>query len=328
MRPLSLARFAALAFLCFAVPLAWSQQIGSIVGEVRVARGDFPEPVLVNLQIRGASMASAYTDSDGRFFFPALYANVYHVVINDDRYQPVDISAELRPDIQPMLIMQVLLVPRPGRSPSPAGPSVVSAIDFTHYPKNAVKEFQRGAKNESEGKTQEAIDHYRKAIKQAPNFAMAHNNLGALYVGQSKFAEAQAELTTSIRLAPSDSRAYFNLANLMLLNGKLQEAEQNLQQGFRLQPESAFGLFVQGSVMERAGKLPDAERALRRALELNPKMTRTHLELVNLYLRQKRSADAIAQLQKFLKDAPTDPLAPQARGVLQKLQGASPPSRQ
>jgi len=223
--------------------------------------------------------------------------------------------------------MQVLLIPRPGRSRSTATPSVVSAIDFTRYPKNAIKEYELGAKNEAQGKPDEAIDHYLKAIKKAPNFAMAHNNLGALYVAQSKFADAQTELTASIRLAPSDSKAYFNLANLMLLNSKLPQAEEYLQQGFRLQPESAFGLFVQGSVFERSGKLPNAESSLRRALEIDRNLARAHLELVNVYLMQQRPADAVAELRMFLQAAPADPFAPKAREVLARLEAATP-SRQ
>ncbi len=114
------------------------------------------------------------------------------------------------------------------------------------------------------------------------------------------------------------------MANLMLLTGKLQDAERFLQDGFRKQPDSAFGSFVQGSVLERNGKLPDAERALQRALELDPRLTRPHLELVNLYLRQERPADAIAELHKFLQQAPSDALAPRARDVLKRLESGNP----
>ena len=298
--------------------------MGSIVGVARVVRGSFPEPVLVNLQVRGATIQSTYTDAEGRFGFNAIYANMYHVMINDDQYQSVDIAAELRPDIQPVYVMQVMLMERAGKSPATSGAYIVSAPDLTRmYSKKAVKEFEHGVKSEAQDKPDEAMDHYRKAIKEASNFADAHNNLGALLIGRSQFADAQKELEQAVRLAPADPKVYFNMANLLLLTGRLPDAEHYLQEGFRKQPDSAFGLFVQGSVEERKGKYADAERALKRALELNPKMTRPHLELVNLYLLQQRSDDAISQLREFLRVAPADPLAPKAREVLQRLETPS-----
>lgn len=324
MRRRTLTRLACLLLLTTCA--AWSQvPTGSIIGVVRVLRGTFPEPVLVDLQIRGATMASVYTDPEGRFSFSNLMTNPYRVVIRDERYMPVTVDVFVRPDFMSINVVQLMLVPRESKPTTSSGPYVVSSADLAgHYPKNAVKEFERGAKKESEGKADEAIEHYLKAIKEAPNLAVAHNNLGSLYVGKSDFPAAQKEFADSIRLAPGDSKAYFNMANLMLLTGKLQDAERFLQDGFRTQPDSAFGFFVQGSVLERNGNLPDAERALQRALELDPKLTRPHLELVNLYLRQERPADAIAELHKFLHDAPTDPLAPKAREVLKKLESGNP----
>jgi Flp pilus assembly protein TadD len=329
MRRRSFSPVVILFLLLSMAPFAWPQGFssGSIIGVAHVLRGTFPEPVLVNLQLHMATIATAYTDPEGRFGFYSLSSAPYRVVIRDDRYMPVDIQVDVRPDVVTVNVLQLTLVPRaPKADPkAPPGSYVVSPSDLTKtYPKNAVKEFERGVKMESEGKEDAAIEHYRKAIKEAPDFAVAHNNLGSMYVSRSDFPNAQTEFENTMRLAPSDSKAFFNMANLMLLTGKLQEADRYLQDGFRKQPDSAFGLFVQGSMLERTGQLPDAERALRRALELNPKLTRPHLELVNLYLREQRLADAITELQKFLHEAPTDPLAPRAREVLQKLESGSP----
>lgn len=324
MRTHTMARIGALLFLFAMGPVSWSQ-MSSIIGVVRVLRGSFPEPVLVTLQLHGATIATAYTDAEGRFAFNSLPSNLYQLSINDERYVAVDMRVETRPDIQPLTILQLTLVPRKSSSNAAAGPYVVTASDI-NVPEKALKEFERGVKKEAEGKPEEAVEHYRKAIKAAPDFTMAHNNLGSLYIAKSQFPEAQKELEQSIRLAPTDPKAYFNMANLMLLTGKLQEAERFVKEGFNRQPDSAFGLFVQGSVLERTGRLDEAERALQRALELDPKLTRPHLELVNVYLLQGRAADAVIELRKFLHDAPTDPLAPKAREILQKLEAHAGPA--
>jgi TolA-binding protein len=44
------------------------------------------------------------------------------------------------------------------------------------------------------------------------------------------------------------------------------------------------------------------------------------LELVNLYLAEKRKTDAVAELRDFIKTFPDDPMAPKAKQVLEKLQ--------
>jgi Flp pilus assembly protein TadD len=231
---------------------------------------------------------------------------------------------ELKPDIQPVYIMQINLVPRESPAAVKSKTFTVSAQDLTKkYPKEAVKEFDRGTAKQSEGKTEDAIQHFKKALKIAPTFAMAHNSLGAAYVSRSDFVNAQKELAEAIRLDHSDGSAYFNMANLMLLTRNLGEAGEYLRQGFFRQPDSAFGFFVQGTVLERAGKLPEAEASLQRALQLDPKMPRPHLELVNLYLREQRSTQAMAELHNFLQVAPKDPLAPKAREVLDRLKRAS-----
>jgi tetratricopeptide (TPR) repeat protein len=330
MRRPSLSWIIGLLLVLLASTATWAQggvTAGSIIGIARVLRGTFPEQIMVSLELRGATVATVYTDPEGRFSFNNLLPAPYHIVINDERYMPVDQDVVVRPDVLTVNVLQLTLVPREpkGDPKAPHGSYVTSPADLTKtYPKSAVKELERGIKLENEGKPDDAVEHYRKAIKEAPDLALAHNNLGALYLGKSDFPGAQKEFADSIRLAPGDSKAYFNMANLMLLTGKLQDAERYLQDGFRTQPDSAFGFFVQGSVLERTGQLPDAERALRRALELNPRMTRPHLELVNLYLRAQRPADAITELQKFLQVAPSDPLAPKAREVLKKLDPGNP----
>ncbi len=191
------ARLAVLLLLLAAAPLAWPQQTASIIGVIRVLRGNFPEPIMVTLEVHGGAINSTYTDGEGRFSFNNVVGNIYHVLINDDQYAPVDIAVAVRPDVSPSSILQIILVPRQGKPATPAGPYVVSAADLTrNYPKNAVKEYERGVKLENEGKADEAIEHYLKAIKEAPNLAVAHNNLGSLYVGKSDFPAAQKEFAS------------------------------------------------------------------------------------------------------------------------------------
>ena len=323
-------------FLLCAHPLWGQLQLGNIIGQVRISRGAAPaEPVMIALVSRGATVTNTYTDGEGRYGFYGLPSNLYHIVVNDPKYQPVQVEARFNPAISPISIVQLILYPvessRPdvGSIPQPpasgGNPYLVDVADYAKdFPKKAVDEFQKALKAEQQGKTDEAMRGYRKAIEIAPNFYPAHNQLGVAFLSRQDFAAAQAQFEEVIKLNQTDANAYFNLGNVFLLTDHLDDAVRLLEDGLRKQPNSGLGKFLLGSVYRRAGRLPEAEKALHDAIQFDATLSTAHLELVNLYLREKRTAEAISELRFFLKTFPADPMAPQARQVLSRLEGTSP----
>ena len=76
--------------------------------------------------------------------------------------------------------------------------------------------------------------------------------------------------------------------------------------------------------------MPKAKEAALKALQLDPKMLQAYLQLVNLYLHQKRTPEAIAELEAYLKACPDSPFSPKARESLKRLQteaGAATPQQ-
>jgi tetratricopeptide (TPR) repeat protein len=329
-----------LALLPPAVHQLWGQaeQVGSIIGQVRIARGSTPsEPVMVSLQSRGITITTTYTDGEGRFSVYGLPSNLYHVIINDPKYRPVEELVHFNPTLSPSTHVQVILYPldpqkqeeaAPQPQASGGNPYLVNVADYAKdFPKKAVAEFQKALKADQQGKTDEAIRDYRKAIEIAPNFYPAHNQLGVALLSRHDFAAAQAQFEEVLRLNQSDANAYFNLGNVFLLTDQLDDALRLLEEGLRKQPNSGLGKFLLGSAYRRAGRLPEAERALHDAIQFDATLSRAHLELVNLYLRQKRTPEAIGELKFFLKTFPADAMAPQARQILSRLEGPAQASK-
>jgi Flp pilus assembly protein TadD len=311
-----------------ALPGLFAAQVsqGSIVGAVRIFRGNFPStPVMVSLVSRGALVNSIYTDNEGRFWFGQLEPNVYHVVIDEKEYLKVEETEVIDPT-SPVRFLTITLTPREAEkrdtSPTISGgnPSLTDPAQYAkQVPKAARHEFEKGVKADQQGKPEDAIRHYSKAVELAPDFYAARNNLGSALLSQSRFPQAQEQFENVIRTNPSDAAAYFNLANLHLLRGELPPAQATLAQGLRREPDSGFGHFLQGSLDSRTGRVHQAESELRRCLELNPFMSKAHLALANLYMQQKRSEDAASELREFLARFPDDPVAPKAKQVLNKL---------
>jgi Tfp pilus assembly protein PilF len=303
---------------------------GSIVGQIRIAPGnEIKAPVLVNLSSRGATITSVYTDNEGRFGFNGLPGNIYHILVNEDGYLPVENEVSVDPVTSSMRIVNIYLVPLDSKaktSPSVNGGNtrLAGSTQFTQQiPKPARKEYDRGVRSDKDGKPDEAIAHYQKAVELAPEFYEARNNLGSDLLSKSKFPEAREQFEKVVTVNPSDAAAYFNLANLSLLTQQYDQGQRWVEQGLSKQPDSAFGQFLQGSLYDKSGKPGEAEVALKRCLELDPFMSKAHLALVNLYLQQKRESDAASELRLFLKNFPEDPFAPRAKQVLQKLETVS-----
>ncbi len=320
-----------LVFLLFCATAAAQQQIeGNIIGHMRVLRGDTPpERLMVTLEVRGAPMDSTYCDSSGTFGFHNLAPNPYYVLVNDDKYEPIRQLAVIdATSMSPNVFVNLVLIPRKKTQPDftdtptakGSNPDMIDVREYTsRFPKKAVKEFEKGLGSEAAAKPADAIRHYQKAVEIAPDFYLAHNNLGSAYQSKSDFPNAIKEFEQVVRLNQSDAAAYFNLSNVYMLTGKLPEAQQYLNEGLRRQPDSALGQFLLGSLNIRLQRLPLAEVALLRAIELSPTMAQARLQLVNLFLQQGRKDAAISQLREFLDKLPDSPFSPQAKQVLQKL---------
>ncbi len=309
-----------------------AQVLGSIIGHIRVAHGEAPaERVLVLLQLRGATRDSVYTDSQGVYGFHNLHPDRYNVVISDDHYQPDQHDAIIRSStLSPVVFVDFTLVAKtppnhdenvPSKSTG-SNPNITDVREYeAKFPKTAVKEFRKGAQDDQDGKKDDAIKHYLKAVQIAPAFYEAHNNLGSDYVSKSDFPAARKEFEQAIQQNQSDAAGYFNLSNVSMLTGNLPEAQKYLDEGLRREPDSALGQFLLGSLNMKTGKLPEAQRALQQSIKLNPTMVQPRLQLVNLFLQAGKKQEAAEQLHEFVTTFPDNPFSPQARKVLEKIEG-------
>jgi protein O-mannosyl-transferase len=91
----------------------------------------------------------------------------------------------------------------------------------------------------AEQKIEEAIVHYREAIRIKPDFALAPFNLGNALLAQKNAQEAIIQYQTSIRIKPEFVDAYNNLGVALLSEGKTQQAITQFQRALALKPDFA-----------------------------------------------------------------------------------------
>jgi tetratricopeptide (TPR) repeat protein len=325
----------------------------NVIGVLQLERGSFPsERVEVKLESSGILVGQTFSDDEGRFAFNQVLGGVYHLVIDDPNYLPVEQTLQFDPSFPMNMVLNIYLQPRKGsnngesrvndgagsrlqtgggqaadKTDSKRGvnPYTVSVADYNrHFPHDAVKEFEKGAEALRKNKLDDARKHYEKALNIAPNFYPARNDLGTVYLQKRDFQGAQDQFQQVIKENPNDPDAYFNLANVRLLIEDYDGGLNLVSQGLAKLPNAPQGLFIEGSLYRHLGKYPEAERCLRDAIKADPTLANAHLELANLYRQEDDRRDLTAELQTFLKLYPNNPLCPQVKNALQKLSSARP----
>ncbi len=87
-----------------------------------------------------------------------------------------------------------------------------------------------------QGRVEEAIRAYRKALVWDSRYAKAYINLGVVWLEQGKIDQAIADFEKAIHLDPIDAQAYKNLCYALHRQKKLGAAIQKCQQALSLDP--------------------------------------------------------------------------------------------
>ena len=117
-----------------------------------------------------------------------------------------------------------------------------------------------------QGKLDEAVACYRRALELKPDYAEAHNNLGNALKDQGKLDEAVACYRRALELKPDFAEAHNNLGNALKEQGKLDEAVACYRRALELKPDFAE---AHGNLGERFGgdrRFSGAEDSFRAAL--------------------------------------------------------------
>ncbi len=98
----------------------------------------------------------------------------------------------------------------------------------------------------------------------------SHINLASLYVQMGRTADAQNELRTALRLDPNFVPAMINLADLYRVQQRDEEGERWLEKAISIAPDSADALHALGLLKIRQKRYADALTFLARAASLQP----------------------------------------------------------
>jgi tetratricopeptide (TPR) repeat protein len=252
----------------------------------------------------GRPVATTYLDSGGHFSFPAVAAGSYtiHAEIEgfEEINQPVGAGEGL--GLQTNLMITVA---RKGGHAAPINGGIVNVAEMLEaYPKKAVEAFKKGQDYRAQKKDDQAMKSFESAIKIAPQFYQAHNELGQLYRQAGRVDDAETEFIKAHELNRANIEPLLSLTSLYIDENKPERAVNASEEAVKTNSRSAPAFLNLGIALYKAAMLDKAEAALKRALELAPKMASVRLMLANVYLKMHQYDSVVEQLNTYIAENP------------------------
>lgn len=103
--------------------------------------------------------------------------------------------------------------------------------------KEAMKYFLKAEEYFGQGKYEQAIEEYKKAINADPEFSTAYLYLGDTYYKLNKYDDAIQQYSEAIKKDPKNKRPYHYLGDAYLAKNNVEKAIENYQKALEIDPD-------------------------------------------------------------------------------------------
>jgi tetratricopeptide (TPR) repeat protein len=269
-----------------------------------------------------------YTNSTGEFSLPEQPAGDYYVVVRIDGFK--EYREKIRADGCDKIVTHFVYM----EFDEEAIPPII--LDFTGevnevvdvkelklvFPRKAVDEYEHARAERLSGDAGHARVRLEKLVAQYPDFYDAHNALGSVYLEMKRFRDAEKQYNEARKLKPTSAAPLVSLGSLYVQEAEsslnpepgvaivpgtdldliLDDARDVLREALKIKPDAAFAYYLTGIAEMRASHYDKSELNLKRALELEPKLRWSRLALGNLYMKEGKMKESLAQFDAYLEE--------------------------
>lgn len=193
-------------------------------------------------------------------------------------------------------------------TPAPAG-AVKAVVD------PSVVAYNEGATLANEGKDLEAIAKMEEAVAAKPDLMAGYSALAKLYLRAKDYPKAIDRASKVLAVDAEDADMHTLLYEAYTATGDKAKAEEFKKK----MPANPAVLFNDAAKLINAQKDSQAEPLLKQAIAADDKFAVAYYELGMIYVRSGKSADAKANLQKYLELAPSGKDAATAKEMMKYL---------
>ncbi|MBI3846310.1 MAG: sulfatase-like hydrolase/transferase [Planctomycetes bacterium] len=158
----------------------------------------------------------------------------------------------------------------------------------------------------AQGRNEEAIEHYRAALAANPQSPANETDLGAALSKIGKLDEAIEHFKAALELHPENATARANLGRVLLRKGEVDAGIGSLREAIRIRP-TYFDLYpILASVLWSKGDLAEAATVLDNAVALDPDNAEVRQRAAVLFIDRGEYERALALLREGVARAPND----------------------
>jgi tetratricopeptide (TPR) repeat protein len=173
-------------------------------------------------------------------------------------------------------------------------------------PKFPETHFSFAAALVKQSKLDEAVVHYKKALKMDPGYIEAYNNMGIALMKQDKNQEAIAQYHKALQINPEYVDAHNNLGSALAKMGKTDEAIEQYNKALQINPDYAKGHHNIGILLYKQGKTSEALELYHKALQIDPDFVEVYNSLGIVLAKMGKTNEAIKQFNIALHIDPED----------------------
>lgn len=296
----------------------------AVIGSVRDTSGQRVTSIRVSLLDENYhAIRTTFVDSSGRFEFRGLRQGVYLVRVEpvgtpyEEQVQRVEFQSisQRRGGAEERYPLDFVLKPKKG-----AGASPVREVVFTQpIPDAARAEYERAADYLKGDKFEQADAALKRALEIFPDYFLALELLGTEYVKRGQFAAALPLLMRAVEVNRRAPKSLYALGVAHLKLNRPTEAVEWLKKAASENPTNANVYVMLGQAYGNNRDYEQAVSALKRAIELGGEQAvDVHFFLASIYNKQGKYAEAVQELEIYLKEAKDIDRA-QIKAAIEKL---------
>ncbi len=171
-------------------------------------------------------------------------------------------------------------------------------------PDNATHHVNLGALMQAQGKLNEAIQYFRRAVQIQPDLAAAHSNLGVMLQMQDQLDDAIGHFNEAVQLDPGNAKAQANLASALRRSGDIDKAIHHYRLAIGANPNLTEVHNNLADLLRSRGEFAQASGHYREVLKLKPDQAEVHYHLGISLMSLRQFKEAVEHFQHVVRIRP------------------------
>jgi protein O-GlcNAc transferase len=169
----------------------------------------------------------------------------------------------------------------------------------------------------SQGRLEESLEPFRRALEHDPAMAPASFNLGFALERLSRLDEALEAYRWTVKADPQMADAYNNMGNVLQKLVRHEEALAAYERAIALAPQTAPFRMNRGDALRDLERLEEAAAAYREAIKIQPDLIEAYISLAYTLVRLLRFEESVSISQRAIERRPdlVEPYRSKAKGL-------------